>query len=117
MNDHPNKRTISALDKMMEEMQFLVDHPRMQQRRWVAKGKEWLPVLQHAREDLQRGAAPHDLVMESYQSLLSALENLGLTVEKRDDVSWGYRWHGGPLEGTFPSRAAAVEAALRERLG
>lgn len=50
---NPNKRTIAALEKMMQEMQFLVDHPRMQQRNWVAKGREWLPILRHAKEDLE----------------------------------------------------------------
>lgn len=30
MMDHASKRTIAALEKMMQEMQFLVDNPRMQ---------------------------------------------------------------------------------------
>jgi len=48
--------------------------------------------------------------------LLGALVAVGLTVEKRDTTSWGYRWHGGALEGVFPTQAAAVEAGLRTRL-
>lgn len=47
-------RTIAAIQKMIIEMQYLVDHPRMQQRNWVARGREWLPVLHHAIEDLSQ---------------------------------------------------------------
>lgn len=45
-------RTIAALEKVIGEMQYLVDHPRMRQRNWVAAGKMWLPVLHQAKEDL-----------------------------------------------------------------
>lgn len=116
MTQHPNARTVEAIEKMMEEMQYLVDHPRMQQRNWVAKGRVWLPILQHAKEDLQRDVQQRDFVLESYQSLLAALERVGLTVEKRDETSWGYRWHGGPLTGTYGTRALAIEAGLQARL-
>jgi hypothetical protein len=54
MSNDSNARTIAALEKMIHEMQFLVDHPRMQQRNWVASGKIWLPILRHAIEDLSR---------------------------------------------------------------
>lgn len=54
MTDHASKRTIAALEKMMQEMQFLVDNPRMQQKRWVAMGRTWLPILNDAKEDLLR---------------------------------------------------------------
>jgi hypothetical protein len=52
MPNSPNARTVAALQKMIIEIQYLVDHPRMQQRNWVAKGRTWLPILQHAIEDL-----------------------------------------------------------------
>lgn len=113
---HPKARTIAALEKMIEEMQYLVEHPRMQQRNWVAKGRIWLPVLQHAKEDLQHEVAQQDFVTEAYQSLLLALERIGLKVEKRDETNWGYRWYDGSLTGAYPTRAEAIEAGLRERL-
>jgi len=115
MSLHPNARTAEAIEKMMQEMQYLVDHPRMQQRNWVARGKEWLSVLRHTQEDLQREIQQSDFVIDSYQALLVALAAVGLVVEKRDSTSWGYRWHGGTLEGAFPTQAAAVEAGLRTR--
>ena len=116
MANQQNERTIAALEKMMQEMQHLVDHPRMQQRNWVAKGRVWLPILQHAQEDLQREVAQQDFITESYQSLLLVLEHVGLKVEKRDETSWGYCWHDDSLMGAYPTRAAAIEAGLRERL-
>ncbi len=117
MSEHPNARTIDALEKMIAGMQYLVDHPRMQQRNWVASGQQWLPILQHAKEDLQREVTHNDFVAESYQELLAALERVGLKIVKRDNMSWGYRWHGDVAVGAFVSRSAAVEAALRERIG
>ncbi len=116
MSDHPNARTVEAIEKMMETMQYLVDHPRMQQRNWVAAGRRWLPVLQHAKEDLQRGVIQHDNATETANSLLSALARVGLAVEKRDAETWGYRWHDGALTGSYLTRADAVEAGLKERI-
>jgi hypothetical protein len=116
MSEHSAARTVAALAEIIEVMQNLVNHPRVQQRRWVALGKTWLPILQHAKEDLEREVTQYDLVAESHQSILAALQRLGLQIEKRDATSWGYRWHGDMLKGTFSSRADAIEAALRERL-
>lgn len=45
MSDQPNPNTISALERIMQEMQNLVAHPRIQQRTWVAQAKQWLPLL------------------------------------------------------------------------
>lgn len=117
MSEHPNARTIEAIEKMIEGMQYLVDHPRMQQRNWVASGRQWLPILHHAIEDLQKETKHNDYVSESYQELLAALERIGLQIIKRDNMSWGYSWHGDAAKGAFISRSAAVEAALRERIG
>ena len=116
-SSHPNARTVSAIEKMMEEMQYLVDHPRMQQRNWVAKGKEWLPVLHHAKEDLEKEVQQHDFVVETFQNLLLVIERVGLSVEKRDSTSWGYRWHNGPITGAYATRAEAIEAGLKYKLG
>ena len=113
---HPAERTIQDLETVMEEMQFLVDHPRMQQKRWVAKGKVWLPILQNAKEDLQHCTEPHDMAIEGYQAIMDVLSKLGLEVKKRDATSWGYSWHGEPLKGGFASQTQAIEAALSERL-
>ncbi|MCA0455582.1 MAG: hypothetical protein LCI00_16525 [Chloroflexi bacterium] len=117
MSDHPNARTVAELEKMITGMQFLVDHPRMQQRNWVASGKKWLPILHHAVEDLQRETKHNDFVAESYQEILAALERVGLRLIKRDNMSWGYSWHDDVAIGAFVSRSAALEAALRERIG
>src|SRR6185369_353185 len=117
MSEHPNARTIAAIEKMIEGMQYLVEHPRMQQRNWVASSRQWLPILQHAIEDLQKETQHNDFVSESYQELLAALERVGLRIIKRDNMSWGYSWHGDVATGAFVSRSAAVEAALRERIG
>ena len=115
MTDHRNKRTIIALDTVMEEMQYLVEHPRVQQKTWVAKGKTWLPILQYAKEDLQRDVDQHNVIMDAYQAVLEAIKSIGLTVEKRDEQTWGYRWHDGELIGMFPTQATAIEAGLREK--
>lgn len=46
MPDQPNPNTIAALERIIQEIRYLVDHPRIQQRTWVASGKQWLPLLQ-----------------------------------------------------------------------
>lgn len=46
MPDQPNPNTIAAFERIMLEMQNLIAHPRIQQRTWVARAKEWLPLLQ-----------------------------------------------------------------------
>ncbi len=117
MSNQPvNSRTVTAIETMMQEMQFLVDHPRMQQRNWVAKGKEWLPILQHAKEDLERDDSLQRDWAEAHQAILMALARLGLKVVKRDETSWGYSLHGDILIGSYPTRADAIEAGLRARL-
>lgn len=110
------KRTIDGLIKIIEEMQYLVEHPRIQQKTWVAKGRVWLPVLQNAKEDLESSLEPHNIAIEGYQALLSTLQRIGLTVEKRDNYSWGYRWNGGELKGAYSSSTEAIEWGLREKL-
>lgn len=107
MSNLHTKRTIEALETMIAEMQFLVEHPRMQQKRWVAKGKTWLPVLHNAKEDL---------AIESYRAIMAVFERLGLSIRKRDAKTWGYSWNGEALKGAFPSIAETMEAALKERL-
>jgi len=63
MPDHPNPNIVAALERLMQDMQHLVDHPRIQQRTWVASGKEWLKLLHIVHGELtgQRlAAAPND---------------------------------------------------------
>ncbi|MBK8024746.1 MAG: hypothetical protein IPK19_25815 [Chloroflexi bacterium] len=57
-----NPNTVAALERLMHEMQNLVDHPRIQQRTWVARAKEWLPLLQIVHGELtgQRQSAAAD---------------------------------------------------------
>lgn len=52
MSNQPNPNTIIALERIMLEMQNLVAHPRIQQRTWVARAKEWLPLLQIVHGEL-----------------------------------------------------------------
>jgi hypothetical protein len=101
---------------MIEEMEYLVAHPRIQQKRWVAKGNTWLPVLRTAQEDLHRDINHHAITSEMHQGLLVALERVGLRLEMRDATSWGYRWFSGDLKGAYATRGEALEVAVRERL-
>lgn len=111
-----NLRTVTALEKMIQEMQFLTEHPRMQQKNWVAKGKEWLPILHHVKEDLQQETNQQDFTKEAYQGLLMVLERVGVKAEKRDANHWGYMYND-VLKGMYPTRVEAIEAALKEFLG
>jgi len=69
---HPNERTIDALKRIVEQIEYLVQHPRIQQKTWVASGREWLPVLLHAIEDLtELGNNTLPLLEESTSSIAS----------------------------------------------
>lgn len=46
MPNPTNPNTVAALERIIQEIRYLVDHPRIQQRTWVASGKTWLPLLQ-----------------------------------------------------------------------
>lgn len=54
MNDphRPNPSAVAQLERIMQEMQHLVAHPRIQQKTWVARAKEWLPLLGIIRSEL-----------------------------------------------------------------
>jgi hypothetical protein len=116
MTDHLTSRLISELEKLMEQMQYLVDHPRMQQRNWVAQGKVWLPILGHVKTHLLAEKKDSDYVSEAHQALLDSLQRVGLEVKQRDRTTWGYSWNGTILIGAYSSQAQAVEAALRAKL-
>lgn len=116
MPEHPASRTIADLNKMLAEIQYFLDHPRTQQNQWVAKGHTWKPVLEQAKADLSTEAEHYNLLAEAYQAVWITLQHLGLELRQRDRTSWAYSWHGAPLVGAFPSRAHALDAALRERL-
>ena len=45
---------VSELQKIIDEMERLVQHPRIQQKTWVAKARGWLPVLRIANEQLSK---------------------------------------------------------------
>lgn len=62
MPNQPNPNTVAALERIMLEMQNLAAHPRIQQRTWVARAKEWIPLLQIVHGELtgQRLAAVPD---------------------------------------------------------
>lgn len=107
MADHPMSVTVAHLEQMMAEIQHFIDHPRIQQRRWVEKGRTWLPVLQQARAHLLAQAGADNTRPEPQP---------GLEVRPRDATAWGYRWDGGQLTGTYATLTQALEAALRDRL-
>jgi hypothetical protein len=46
------QQTSEELQKIIEEMTYLVKHPRIQQKTWVANAKRWLPVLRIAQSQL-----------------------------------------------------------------
>ncbi|MBK9745999.1 MAG: hypothetical protein IPO91_04395 [Chloroflexi bacterium] len=46
MPNQTNPNTVAALERIIQEIRYLVDHPRIQQRTWVGSGKTWLPLLQ-----------------------------------------------------------------------
>lgn len=58
--EHPAAITAAQIEQMMTEMQYFIDHPRIQQRRWVERGRTWLLVLQQARAHLLTQAASQD---------------------------------------------------------
>jgi hypothetical protein len=76
-----------------------------------------LPILHRVNEDLSHPIETQELLTEALAGVFSALERVGLTVEKRDALVWGYRWDNGSLMGMYESRAQAIEAGLREKLG
>nr|WP_139088723.1 hypothetical protein [Oscillochloris trichoides] len=116
MPEHPSKRTLADLETMIKDIQYFLDHPRTQQNRWVAKGQSWIPILEHAKEDLQSEIEHYDIILEAYQATWIVLRNLGLELKQRDRTTWAYSWNGASLVGAFTSRAEALEAALRARL-
>jgi len=72
MPNQPNPNTIVALERVMQEIQNLVDHPRIQQRTWVASGKKWLPLLQIIHGELtgRSEALPAIAVPENEEVML-----------------------------------------------
>ena len=116
MVEHPFARTAAALDNIIRQMEYLVEHPRIQQSEWVYQGKGWLPTLRQARTDLLAENDIYQHLVEAHQAVWDALRRLGLEVRQRDRATWAYSWHGTPLVGAYPSQAQALEAALRERL-
>lgn len=54
MNDphRPNPCAVAQLELIMQEVQHLVAHPRIQQKTWVARAKQWLPLLRIIRSEL-----------------------------------------------------------------
>lgn len=59
--EHPAALTAAQIEQVMAEMQYFIDHPPIQQRRWVEKGRTWLLVLQQARAHLLTQAASEDI--------------------------------------------------------
>lgn len=83
MPNSNHARTIAAVQKMISEIQYLVDHPRVQQRTWVAKGQVWLPILHHVIEDL--GGEPYTAT-EAEPTTTPVESNVSLLIK----VSAGY---------------------------
>lgn len=52
MTNTASKYLIDDLEKLIHEMQYLVDHPRIQQKTWVANGRKWLPILHRIKGEI-----------------------------------------------------------------
>lgn len=117
------QRTVEAIERMIQEMQFLVDHPRMQQKRWVAMGRTWLPTLYQAREDLARlgnsvqsqTQADHEQTTESEDTILVRV-NQGkgetyINVKLADIAEVSVAHHGEP--GHYVQRGATNHFRLK----
>ena len=79
-------------------------------------------AIQTQMRDTQYLAQRYDQLVHDYNALITVLRRLGLEIEglgltATGDVEWSYRWLGGIIRGPFASVAAAVAAALGERLG
>lgn len=114
--EHPSKRTLEDLDLILKDIRYFLDHPRIQQNRWVSKGHTWLPILERTKEDLRSEIEHYDIIADAYQSIWLMLRRLGLEIHQRDRTTWAYSWDGTTPTGAFSSRVEALEAALRERL-
>lgn len=141
MADQPNPKTIAALEQVMQEIQHLVAHPRIQQRTWVAKGKTWLPILQIVHGELI-GKAPADtepsaptksestsILVEVNAGYAQTFINIDLADVKQVEVyrggEPGYRYVRGAHSGftlkdgrkylTRPDEAQRIVDALRKR--
>jgi hypothetical protein len=54
--------------------------------------------------------------LATYESVVAAIQRLGLIVAQREDKTWGYSWNNEELTGRFPTQAEAIEVALHEKL-
>lgn len=59
-----NPNSIAQLERVMHEIQGLVDRPRIQQKTWVAMGKTWLPILQIIHGELTKQPLNRDSLSE-----------------------------------------------------
>lgn len=111
MPEHPAAVTAAHLEQIMAEIQHFLEHPRIQQRRWVEKGRGWIPILQQARAHLLAQAGRSEVAQSPVQSLHRA----GLEVRPRDQATWGYSWNGATLAGAYSTMTQALDAALRDQ--
>lgn len=104
----------AALDRIIKQMQYLVEHPRIQQKTWVAEARGWLPVLRDVKSELESTQISHQPI--GSQELLETLKNIGLEIRQYQTGGWSYSWNGNPLVGMFPSQQQALEADLHDIL-
>lgn len=116
MREHPSKRTLDELEQMIKDIRYFLDHPRIQQNRWVAKGTTWIPILERTREELRSEIEHYAVIADAYQSIWSMLHRVGLKIHQRDRTTWAYSWNDTALVGAFASRTEALEAALHEKI-
>jgi len=116
MLEHPRTRTLDELDQMMKDIQYFLDRPRTQQKRWVAKGATWIPIIERTKKELHSEVEHYAVIADAYQSIWSMFRRLGLEIHQRDRTTWAYSWHGTALIGAFASRTEALETALRDKL-
>jgi len=80
----------------MFEMQNLVAHPRIQQKTWVARAKEWLPLLQIVHGEMiatpdegKRRADPSSILVEVNAGGEQTFINLALAEVQQIEVCRG----------------------------
>jgi hypothetical protein len=118
MQSHQVNQTMESLNEVIKAMQSLYEHPRMQQRNWVAAAKYWLPILRQASEHLQEWNEPCIHAIEAHRAMWNSLGRLGLKVHRNQANVWTYSWDGVvDGAGNYSSPSEAMEAALRGRLG
>lgn len=73
----PNPDALNALELVIQEVRYLVEHPRIQQRTWVASGTRWLPLLHIIHGELTgRTGAPVEVALPEDENTMLVKVNM-----------------------------------------